>query len=262
MVTIKPLTEQKAKGTNRKPKSGVAYPYYDLSSSIKVAEVIHSKAGGGCTRDQLAQLLGYSGIKNGGFLTRLSASKMFGLVDEDSRGLRITKRAQQILSPVMPDDSKRGKADSFLSVELFKKVYEKFKGQTLPADSGLRNLFQTTYQIVPDRIAPALRVLKESADTAGFLSPNHDRLVMPLFGNNPTAASSAPERSLNNEIKPDNDRRVAKDENLDEIDPAIYGLIRRLPTVGTSMSKKKRDDLVGAFTALITFLYPEEEVNQ
>lgn len=265
MRQLKTVKEPRPGGGRTKPKSGVSYPYYDLRASIEVAKTIHNKAGGSCTREQLAPLLNYSGVKNGGFLTRLSAAKMFGLVEEDSQGLRVTDRAQSILSPVMPDESKRAKVDAFLAVELFQKVYEKFKGQALPADVGLKNLLQTAHQIVPDRVAPALRVLKESADEAGFFSSGRDRLVMPIF------AGKREKPPAHN--PPPNDEGGGKGGNAGgasgggaggdgsdkDIDPAIYGLIRRLPAVGTPMPKKKRDDLVNAFTALVTFLYPEQE---
>ncbi|MHB8424870.1 MAG: hypothetical protein ACYDB9_06915 [Gammaproteobacteria bacterium] len=248
------------KSSRSKPKSGVSYPYYDLNQSIGVANIVHEKAGGSCSREQLAPLLGYSGVKNGGFLTRLSAAKMFGLIQEEGGQLKLTDRAHQILSPVMPEDEKRAKADAFLAVELFQKVYEMFNGRALPSEVGLKNLFQSTFKIVPDRIVPALRVLMVSADTAGFLSANRDRIVMPLIKDQP-GESKVPTGDAVTVGEDSNKGKGGGRGGGDppNINPAIYGLIRDLPPAGTVMSKKKRDNLIAALTAAITYIYPEEE---
>lgn len=264
MAALKTVKEQapSTKGAGSKPKSGVSYPYYDLDQSVEVANVIHEKAGGNCTREQLAPLLGYSGTKNGGFLSRLSAAKTFGLVQEDGGNLRITERAQNILSPVTPEDTKRARIEAFLAVELFRNVYEKFKGTTLPADVGLKNLFQTTYKIVPDRIAPALRVLMDSAATAGFLSANRDRMTMPIVKGVGSEQKPPPETPPPADEANKGKGGSGGGEPPPGIPSAIYELMREFPPAGTTMSAKKRTNLVSALTALMTVLYPEEEISE
>ena len=83
-----------------KPKSEIGFPYFSLEKSIEVARVLHDRAGGRAQRPQLASLLGNSAVKNGGFLTRLSAAKMFGLVETLGDSVGLTDRAKRILSPV------------------------------------------------------------------------------------------------------------------------------------------------------------------
>ena len=153
-----------------RPRSNVAFPYFSLEKSIEVARVIHSRAGGRCAREQLAGLLGYSGVKNGGFLTRISAAKMFGLIEESGETIVLTDRAKRIISPVRTVDVEQAKLDAFMSVELYRKVFEDFDGHTLPAADGLQNLFLTQYGIVPNQVAPALRNLMDSADSAGLFA--------------------------------------------------------------------------------------------
>src|SRR3990172_44763 len=99
--------------------SQVAFPYYNLPISILVAKTMHERAGGQCDRTQLAALLGYKGIKNGSFLTRVTSAKMFGLIEQEGDQLRITPRAQAILSPVRESDALAAKVDAFLAVPLF-----------------------------------------------------------------------------------------------------------------------------------------------
>ena len=254
----------KTKGAPR-PRSEVSFPYYNLDSAIEVAAKIHEKAGGSCTRDQLAPMLGYSGTKNGGFLSRLGAARMFGLVEDVNGMLRPTQLAQQIYAPIQPADAQRGKVDAFMNVELFSKVHERFKGQPLPNDQGMENLLRMELKVVPAQIKNALRILYESAESAGFFNAaGKGRLVMPLVANtkpSPTGGVTNPGENTPPPPPPPPLRNALDDTS---IPPAIFGLIRDLPAEGTAMTKAKRDRLIKAFEASINYLYPddgEEDAN-
>lgn len=246
------------KGVPR-PKSEVSFPYYNLDSAIEVAAKIHEH-GGSVTRDQLAPILGYSGTKNGGFLSRLGATRMFGLVEEVGGVLRPTQLAVQIYAPVHSSDAQRAKVEAFRNVELFEKIYERFKGQPLPSPTGLENLLRMEFKVVPARIKPALRTFEESAESAGFFdAAGKGRLVLPLAAN-VKAAAPAGAVSLASEVPPQALPAPSRTTYLDDstIPPAIFGLIRDLPSEGTAMSKAKRDRLIKAFEASINWLYPDE----
>lgn len=258
-----------------KPKSGVAIPYYDLNLSMDVARIIHEKGGGHCSREQLAPLLKYSGVKNGGFLTRVAAAKAFGLIEEGGETIRLTDRARTILSPVRPEDAERARVDAFFAVDFFKTFYEKFSGQTLPQEAGLKNLLENTYSVVPGRIVPSLRVLMDSADQAGFfkMTGNRSRMVKPIFTNQ--AGADGGERVREEGQKPladqpdhgaDHHRRRAGGRDGDgsggggaDIPPALAGLLKELPPVGTELTSKRRKALTAAFASAIDFLYPEPD---
>ena len=252
-----------------KPKSGISVPYYDLEQSIEAAKAIHEKGGGACSREQLAPILGYSGTNNGGFLTRVSAAKMFGLLEESGETLRLTQRAKTILHPVMPQDAERGKIEAFLSVELFSKFYERFKGSALPQEVGIKNLLENTYAIVPGRIVPSLRVMMDSAEQAGFFqaSGNRSRMVMPIAGNAAQASETATPAS-DAIVEHLEQRRTSigggsggndggKGDN--GIPSALTGLLEKLPPHGTHLSAKRRKSLVDAFKAAIDFLYQSDD---
>ena len=183
MAEIAEVKKPASQAGKPKPRSETASPYYDLEKSIEVIAIIQNQAGGTCDRAHLAPLLKYSGVKNGGFLSRVSAAKMFGLIEENNERLTLTDRAKTILAPVVPADAERAKVDAFMSIDLYKRVYEQFKGQPLPAEVGMKNLLGTQYGIVADRVIPALRVMMDSADTAGFfrLTGNRARMTAPLI---------------------------------------------------------------------------------
>jgi hypothetical protein len=253
-----------------KPKSGVSIPYFDLAQSEVVAKTIHEQGGGACSREQLAPLLKYSGTNNGGFLTRVSAAKMFGLIEESGDTLRSTQRAMTILAPIMPNDAERARIEAFLGVDFFRTFYEKFKGTTLPQEAGLKNLLENTYSVVPGRVVPSLRVLMDSAEQAGFFKTtgNRSKMVMPILGNaqgaveaqNNTKNDGNSEQSSVDQLRRKSGGGGGNDGTDDpKIPAALLGLLKELPQIGTVLQPKRRAALVGAFKSAIDFLYPEPE---
>jgi len=271
MTEIKAVKEPTPdpKAGKPKPKSGISVPYYDLAQSIEAAKAIHEKGGGACSREQLAPILGYSGTNNGGFLTRVSAAKMFGLLEESGETLRLTQRAKTVLHPIMPQDAERGKIEAFLSVELFSKFYERFKGAALPQEVGIKNLLENTYAIVPGRVVPSLRVMMDSAEQAGFFQAtgNRSRMVMPMAGNAAQPAETAPPASDEIVERVEQRRTGGSGGNGGNdggkgnggIPSALTGLLEKLPPHGTPLSAKRRKSLVDAFKAAIDFLYQSDD---
>lgn len=269
MAELKAVTEPEAdpKIGKPKPKSGTKFPYYDLADSVLVAKVIHEKGGGTVDRAQLATLLGHKGINSGAFLTRVSAAKMFGTIEQtDDLNFRVTQRGQAIVAPISEQTATGAKVAAFLAVELFKKVYDQFHGTTLPAEIGLRNLLETTYKIVPDRIVPTVRIMLDSAEYAGLFKAagNRTKMVMPLVplpvpgGTVPPAQGAKPEDSHAPKGNNGGGGGGGGDDGSG-IDPAIMGLLRRLPPGGTPISSKRRKALIDAFTYAVGFIYPDAE---
>jgi hypothetical protein len=251
-----------------KVKSEIAFPYYSLDKSLDVPRVLHEKAGGQCGRSQLAPLLGYSGVKNGGFLTRISAAKMFGLAEEYGDSVMLTERAREILYPVTPAQAERAKFDAFMSVELFRRVFESYEGQTLPSPMGLKNLFQNTYKVVPKQVDSALRVLMDSADAAGlFKLAGKSKMVKPIFSSFTEPVDTTVEEHLPADPAPDDRRGGGSSTGSGGgggndgtgIHPALLGLLRGLPPIGQKLPPKRRTALIEAFKSTVNFVWPEEE---
>lgn len=250
----------------KKPRgvSGTAYTYFDLDQSIKVAEAIHEKGGGSAEPDQLAAWLGYSTTKSGTYLTRVASARQFGLIEPTAGGgLAITDRARTIMAPVMPDDSLNAKVEAFLDVELFAKVYEQFKGSSLPPAGGLKNLFQQTYKILPDRIPQALRVFLNSAEQAGFFRTTGDRgrLVKPTAHGavrTPAADPAKKDDAQQTQAQHEKSRSHGSDTAAG-VHSAIIGLLRDLPPPGTTWNPKKKQRFLDAFKAAIDHIYPEDD---
>lgn len=253
-------------------KSEVAFPYFGLEKSIDVARRIHDRAGGRCTREQLAPLLGYSGVKNGGFLTRISAAKMFGFIDEIGDAIILTDRAKKILAPVVAADADQAKLDAFMAVELYRRVFQDFNGQVLPAAVGLKNKFLNDYKVVPLQVDAALRNLMDSAEAAGLfrVAGTKDRMIKPLIGR----LSEETERGSEDAPLPppqpsppdtggkrgrSSDGGSGGGDDGSGIHPALLGLLRDLPPVGSKLPPKRRAALTEAFKSTVNFIWPEDD---
>jgi len=271
MTQIKAASEPAKDAKAVKPPrkiSGVAFPYYNLAQSVEVAKVIYEKAGGSCDRVQLAALLGYNGVNNGSFLTRVTAAKMFGFIEQEGNQLRVTPRGRKVVAPVDPTDKDQAKIEAFLGVELFKKVFDEYNGRPLPPEVGLKNLLEQTHAVIPDRVGPTVRIMLDSAEEAGLFKTagNRSKMVMPLsspgaaVAKQPPAAADPP--PMRDAVRHGgNGSGGGGGGGGAGIHPAILGLLNDLPVAGTKMSPVKRTSLIAAFTAMVNWLYPDREAD-
>jgi len=249
----------------KRTRSGTASPYFDLDTSIKVAETIHGLGGGSCSSDQLAHWLKYKSTRSGTYLTRIAAARHFGLIESTGDRHTVTERGMRIVAPVMDTDATQAKIDAFMDVELFSKVYQRFKGSTLPADGGLKNLFASPdYAILPDRIDAAIRVLTNSAEQAGFLVISGDtrRLIMPsVVGAAPAKTQGSSEEEKTPPAAPEKVKGSSHPsvEHTSGVHSAIVGLLRELPPPGTPWPNATKQRFLTAFQSTIDFIYPEHE---
>jgi hypothetical protein len=257
----------KAAEPRSRSTSGVSYPYFDLDTSVKVAQEIHSRGGGQCTADQLAAWLDYKSVKSGTYNTRIAAARNFGLIQAAGGKFSVTDRGLKIVAPVMPEDALSAKVDAFQAVELFSKIFEQFRGKQLPPESGLKNLFRgEPYFILPDRIDPALRVFFNSAEQAGFFSTTNDRsrLIEPQVGLQETRAAPASSPGVDEAAEPPAPEKPKAAQHLVSdgaggVHSAIIGLLRELPPPGASWAGAKKKRFLDAFKATVDFIYPEND---
>jgi hypothetical protein len=224
---------------------------------LKVAEPIHTRGGGVCDIDQLAAWLGYKSTSSGTFASRLSSARYFGLIGNTKGGrVAITDRARAILAPVMQDDAINGRAEAFLSVPLYKMVFDRFRGTTLPPDVGLANLFEQEYKILAERKQQAVRVFKDSATQAGFFQSASDRLIRPAATAVSTPTPAATEIKREDSPAPERPRRFGGGGDGTGINPSILGLLQQLPQPDAPWSAAEQKSFLDAFTAVVKFIYP------
>jgi hypothetical protein len=207
----------------KRQRSTIAFPYSDLADAEKVASIVHESHGGSCELDQLAPDLGHDTTNSGAFRSRLSGAALFGVINSDRGSVTLTRLGERI---VEPNTRERARIDAFLSVPLYKAVYDSFRGRMLPADQGLES-FMEQQGVAPKQTAKARQAFQRSASHAGFFHAGKDRLVEPsVRQSSSTTVSQAPKASLKED---ENVATRARADTFTFTDPLIEGLFRRLP---------------------------------
>ena len=184
------LIKPKTKAPERE-QSTIAFPYNDLDTAIGLARAILNAGAVALTREQLAGQMNTT-TSSGTFFNKLSATRMFGLITVSGGKVELTDLGFSVLDS---DESrqKKARAEAFLSVQLFRKVYDDFRGRQLPPRPfGLEQAF-VKYGVSSNQKTTARLTFDKSAQQAGFFPNGTDRLIEPIIGGTLTRITSRTE---------------------------------------------------------------------
>lgn len=241
---------QSAASTNQ--QSTVEFTYCDLDSAIELAKGVHEAGGMACESDQLAAQLAME-AKGGGFRLRLNGTRMFGLVTYE-RGGRVTltelgKRA------IDADKERAARVDAFMSVELYGKLYEHFRGSPLPPQAALdRSL--VTLGVGEGVKEKARQVFMRSAKQAGFFELAADRLTKPAIRNDGLGASDV---QIPDSKKKSNGN--GGDGDGGSTHPLIQGLLLTLPKPGDVWEYTDRNNWLNMANSIFKMVYKADDQN-
>jgi hypothetical protein len=234
-------------------RSTIEFPYMDQDDAFTVAASVFAVNGTSCEWEQLAAQLKQAAT-GGGFRMRVITARVFGLLTYERGIVTLTELG---LRAVDPKFARAARAESFLAVPLFRAVFDKLNGASLPPMAAIERTMEQL-GVAPKQKTKARQVFIRSAKQAGFFQLDSDRLTMP-----PNVSIAAPigDTSKTNTHKDRETRRFGggDDGGNNDIPPAILGLLEGLPRAGTPMSKKKRDALIAAFTATVGYIYPDAD---
>jgi hypothetical protein len=208
---------------------------------MEVARGVFERNGGADVQnDELAAQLTLS-PSSSGFRTRLAAARTFGLI-HSSRGSDVVSLTDLGLKIVDDNWQRRAKVDAFLQVELFRAVYEQFRGTQLPPPAALERRMQEL-GVAYKQAERARQVFERSAETAGYFDSGRDRLVRPANLGIPNDGESPVRKErdsggLNAADGVDGGRDAGKQGR--NIDPIIDGLLARLPKAGETWPQSER----------------------
>jgi hypothetical protein len=243
---------KKATAKRAKEQSSIAFPYMDLDTAIAVARAFVENGGGPRTRDQLAGALGQSPL-SGAFIMKLSAARQFGLVDFAEGKFKLTDLGFSIVDKNEARE-KSAKVQAFLNVELYRKIYEDFKGKQLPPrPHGLEQTF-VQMGVTQKQKTSARLAFDKSARQAGFSTLDPDRLIEPMLGGGPGGSTAAVVGPIKRPIS-----FAGGGAGGSSLDPLIIGLLDRLPPPGESWSIDKRKKWLLTFEANLEMIYPAED---
>jgi len=102
---------------------------------------------------------------------KIASAKRWGLV-KGSGTLTITELGKRILHPLSEKELIEARKDSFLSINLFSKLYERFK-KNLPAEKGFIAILVREYDLKKNDAKTVLNIYKDSLKR--FPSYRHSR---------------------------------------------------------------------------------------
>ena len=140
---------------------------YDLDASIAVARQVAGSPDG-LPSEELATALGYSGARNGAFLTRLANARLFGVVAGSSSRVTLTDRGALAISSDR-DLSGPARREAFLAVPLFRAVFDHLGDGAVPGPVELGPLLRDRFGEAPSKARTSATKLSDSARQAGLL---------------------------------------------------------------------------------------------
>lgn len=248
-------TSAPADGGTKREQSSVEFPYADLDTAVAVARNVADIGGDSCDLEHLAGVwqMAQSG---GGFRAKYAPARIFGLLTvERSRailtplGRRIVDRAQEA----------GARAEAFLSIGLYRAIYDKYKGYQLPGKDALEGEM-VRLGVAEKQKDKARQAFMRSARQGGFFWAGADRLVRPNVS--AAAAPSAPE-TLEQEaadapppiVEQAGRRGGGGSGGGSPYDPLIQGLLNRLPEPGTVWAIEGRAAWLRAAATNFTLMY-------
>lgn len=215
---------------DKRERSTIQFPYSDLEDASRIPKAVHANADMQCALDQLAAYVKQP-ITSGTFRVRLSSAAIFGLTENERGTVRLTDLGRRICDPSQEADAA---AEAFLRVPLYARIYENYKGFTLPPPAALER-FMREAGVSPKQTDKARQAFARSAKQAGFFAHGEDRLVRP--------AQSGPgtkpiDRS--DEETPSRKHGSNGGGGGGEIDPLIAALIQKLPQRGEKWPAPER----------------------
>ena len=208
----------------KRERSSIGFPYLTLDEAVDVANAIHKNVGtGDCSDDQLAPWLALS-QKSSGYRLRISAAKIFGLIESVSAGThKLTDLGRKIVDPAQ---ERMAKAEAFLEVPLFSAVFKQYRGNVLPPPAALERELNSL-GVAQKQTSKARSSFERSAQSAGYFHEGRDRLVKPGFAESKREAEQHPP-DQNGTIETGEDRGVTGGES-ESRHPFVEGLLQTLP---------------------------------
>jgi hypothetical protein len=156
-------------------RSEIDFPYADLQSAVELAQTINDRAGSSADNEELAVWMGQTAA-GGTFRTRLGAAKMFGLIETGQGRATLTPLGRDVLEN--SGKSHASRVTAFLNVELFKAMYDQFKGGALPPPPAIERQ-GVELGVSPRQKERARQTFMKSANYAGFIDAGTGRFVKP-----------------------------------------------------------------------------------
>lgn len=249
-------SEEPAPSKRERLQSSIQFPYADLETAISVAESMHRSGYQACAPDQLAAAMNQR-VSSGNFRQKVSTARAFGFIHTSPGRVVLTELGYRVLDPVQ---ERGARAEAFLVVELYRKIYDDYRGKQIPPrPAALERAFEN-YGVSPKQTDKARHAFDRSAKQAGFFDHGNDRLVMP--GDIPAQTVPPSQETREGPVvgggggKPPSGGGGG--EPLSQLDPLIVALLQKMPT-GKSWPLSDRAKWLRALAMNLSFVYEADD---
>jgi hypothetical protein len=239
-------------------RSKVSFPYNPLNDGIEVAQAIFQKGGQQGTIDQVAAWTGHGTTNSGAFKLKLYAGRLFGLITIHRDKIALTELGGEILDP---QKERQARASAFLSVPLYREIYEKYKGKIVPSEAGLESEM-VSIGVAPKQKDRARRIFLQSAQQAGLFESGRERLILPagtMQHHKPKAPLEQHDSGKGGYAPPPPPLFPAPDG---ELHPFIRGLLQTLPPQGAAWPAQRREQWLKTAANIFNLIYGDDEGGQ
>jgi hypothetical protein len=238
-----------AAAKQERERSTIDFPYTSLDDAVVVAQTVHKLGGNQCRVDSLAADLGHETVNSGGFRQRLSSARVFGFTNLSQGTVSLTPLGSKVVDP---DQEKGARVEAFLTVPLYRAIYDQFKNGALPPAQGLENAMVTLGVSAKQR-DKARQVFQRSAKEAGFFAYGNTKLVYPALGN-----AVPPVKQKEEDPEPEKRKKHGGGGDGGGHHPLIEGLIRALPRAGEHWPVEARRKWLQAAAMNFDFVYEDD----
>jgi hypothetical protein len=170
-----PEADEALRMVSKREQSSIQFPYGDLEGAVEMAVAVHEVGGHSCQAEQLAGYLKVAPT-GGAFRNRIATPRIFGLLEIERGLIRLTQLGMGIVDP---SQQAAAKVDAFLHVPLYRAIYEKYKGYTLPPTAALEREM-AALGVSSKQTDKARQAFERSARQSGFTWAGADRLTLPV----------------------------------------------------------------------------------
>jgi hypothetical protein len=239
-------------GDGKRERSTIEFPYLDLEAAIEIAKGVNQVGGSSCGWDQLAAQIGQA-AKGGGFRLRVMTAKTFGLVTYGQGNVSLTELGRRLNDP---QQEKAAKADAFLKVPLYEKIYELFKNGTLPPVDALESEM-VKLGVAPKQKGKARQAFQRSANTAGYFWSGNNRLVRPAIKGSAAISTTPKEEEQETQDQEREKDKSKKDKSRRH--PLIEGLLEELPDPKSEWTTEERKKWLQMASSVFDVIYRDSD---
>jgi len=239
-------------------RSSIEFPYTSLDDAVEVAKAIHKAGGNEARLELLAAELGHSTTESGGFRQRIAGARMFGLASSTQGMVTLTALGARIVDS---NAEQAARVEAFLTVPLYKSIYEEFKAGVLPPNEGLENKMAAlgVAQKQKDR---ARQAFQRSAKEAGFFAYGTNRLVYPAAGKPGGAVATTDVKPIEPTKGSGGSSGNGGGGETPKYHPFIAGLLETLPAAGTDWSLEGRKDWLQTASGIFRLIYKTDAADK